>query len=358
MDVSDLARTVTSGGLPPPIPLEDSQMDSSLNAPETNLPAQTPVPILRPDPAQFRRDFCRAPFAFQHALAESGLFSLASLERATDALIRSGKAFRVLVRDAQGGLDTRFDDIPERQRSASMFERLESSNAWIRLNNVGDVDQRYASLIDAVVKEIGNLADKSEFSKVTQAQFSVFISSPFSVTPFHIDHEANFLCQVHGEKDVCVYRPDDREVLPEVAIERFYVGEVNAATYRGEMDSHGTVFRLAPGVAVHHPPLAAHWVRNTSDVSVSVSINLCMRHIDRRAHVYQVNHILRKLGLSPSPPGKSRIVDFAKAGTLAMASTSRPRSTSDIVFSGLNRLRAPIYFARNLRDRLAPSARH
>jgi hypothetical protein len=331
-------------------------VNQPLNLAKTGSIEPPQLAVLRPDPQRFRQDFCRRPFAFSHALAESGLFTLSSLEGAADALIKAGKEFRVLVRDAQDGLSTRFDDIPERKRPSRLFEQVESANAWIRLNNVGDVDPRYASLSEAVVREICALAGASDLSKVTQAQFSPFISSPHSVTPFHIDHEVNFLCQVSGEKDVCVYRPDDREVLAEVEIERFYAGEVNAALYRSDMDSHGTVFHLTPGIGVHHPPLAAHWVKNGADVSVSVSINLCMRHIDHRAHVYQVNHLLRKLGLSPRPPGRSRVADFVKAGTLAMLGTSRPKSTSDIVFSGLNRLRKPIQIAKELRGRRAASA--
>jgi hypothetical protein len=43
---------------------------------------------------------------------------------------------------------------------------------------------------------------------------------------------------------------------------------------------------MVPGVAAHHPPLAPHWVRNGAAVSVSVSIDFCMRAFDRRARVY------------------------------------------------------------------------
>ena len=310
-----------------------------------------PGKVLDADPSEFQRLFNRQPFAIGHSLAASGLFTLESLERATEALIKAGKGFRVHVRDAQKGLDTHFDDIPTRQRTPTMFRELEAANAWIRLNDVGDVDRRYEDLIHAVVDEICTLAGRSQVGRVTQAQFSVFVSSPHSVTPYHIDHESNFLCQISGEKDVCVFCPDDREVLSEVEIERFYTGELNAAPLRDGMESHGNIFHLSPGVGVHHPPLAGHWVKNGPEVSISVSINLCMRDIDRRAHVYQVNHLLRKLGTTPTPPGRSRMLDALKAGVLEAAGTSRPKSTSDIVFSGLRRLRAPFRLGRYMRRR-------
>ena len=93
--------------------------------------AGVPGKILAADPSEFRRLFNRQPFAIGHSLAASGLFTLESLEQATEALIKAGKGFRVHVRDAQKGLDTHFDDIAPRQRTATMFQGLEAANAWI-----------------------------------------------------------------------------------------------------------------------------------------------------------------------------------------------------------------------------------
>ena len=56
------------------------------------------------------------------------------------------------------------------------------------------------------------------------------MTSPNATTPYHIDHEPNFLMQVHGEKDICLFDQNDREVLSEADIERFYCGDPQAAT--------------------------------------------------------------------------------------------------------------------------------
>jgi len=45
------------------------------------------------------------------------------------------------------------------------------------------------------------------------------------------------------------------------------------------------------------------------------------------------------------------MLDALKAGVLEAAGTSRPKSTSDIVFSGLRRLRAPFRLGRYMRRR-------
>ena len=92
---------------------------------------------------------------------------------------------------------------------------------------------------------------------------------------------------------------------------------------------------------VHHPPLAPHWVQNGDEVSVSVSIGFCMRSLDRRARVYQVNHFLRRLGIQPTPPGNSAIRDGLKIAAIGLVSKSHPTTPDEILFSGVNRITAP-----------------
>lgn len=291
----------------------------------------------------------RLPFAFEHRLAETGLFTLPRLERCAEKLLRSGKGFRFVAREAQGRIDSRFDESALLDKVPAAFARLESGNAWMKLNNIGDVDADYAKVLDDCVDCISSLAGRDLRPELTLAQFTVFCASPGSVTPYHIDHEVNFLCQLAGEKQVCVWDPSDRGVLREQEIERFYTGDINAATYRDELAAKAHRFVLEPGVGVHHPPLAPHWVRTGRSVAISVSINLCLKHIDSRAHVYQANHLLRRLGMRPSPPGRSPAFDRIKRAGLDALSTARPRSAEEVVFSGLYRLRAPMYWMRGVK---------
>ena len=93
----------------------------------------------------------------------------------------------------------------------------------------------------------------------------------------------------------------------------FYAGDVEAARYKPNLQERGAVFHLTPGVAVHHPPLAPHLVRNGDRVSVSVSIGFCTRTLDRRAKVYQFNSLMRRAGLRPARPGQSSLRDRMKA---------------------------------------------
>lgn len=96
-----------------------------------------------------------------------------------------------------------------------------------------------------------------------------------------------------------------------------------------------------PGTDVHHPVCAPHWVKNGSDYSVALSINFCMRSFDQRAKVYQINHYLRKLGLSPTPPGKSVWRDRLKIATLELISARNPKTKYELLRSGIKRVARP-----------------
>jgi hypothetical protein len=174
------------------------------------------------------------------------------------------------------------------------------------------------------------------------------MASPGVVTPYHIDHESNFLLQVEGEKDVCLFDQDDRDVLSDTEIEKFYAGDAEAARYKPNLQDRGALFHLIPGSAVHHPPLAPHLVRNGDSVSVSVSIGFCTRTLDRRAKVYQVNSLMRRAGLRPAAPGQSNLRDRIKAAGLEMATSSNATSREDILFSGFRRLTTPLRLVKNL----------
>ncbi|MEJ1976358.1 MAG: cupin-like domain-containing protein [Acetobacteraceae bacterium] len=203
-----------------------------------------------------------------------------------------------------------------------------------------------------MLHEIEDLTGVPLHEEITWSTLTVFLASPRIVTPYHIDHESNFLFQIEGEKEVCLFDPSDQDLLPAPEIEQFYVGNAEAANYRSHLQDRGTVYRLTPGMAVHHPPLAPHWVKNGDGVSVSASIGFCMRDLDRRAKVHQANLVLRKLGLHPQAPGLSRTGDRAKAAVMSVLSKSNPQTQDDLLFSGIRRAVAPFRALKRLRSRV------
>ncbi|TYL92050.1 transcription factor [Bradyrhizobium rifense] len=303
---------------------------------------------LRADSAEFQCNFGRRAFSLEHDLAENSLFSLEVLEDAADSWAKLGKLNLVSVSMGQTRTDARFSEIAEKSSISGAIRDLSHSGSYVKISNINALNANYEEVLQQALRDVEDLLGQRVVPRITWAQMTVFLASPNIVTPYHIDHEANFLCQIAGEKDVWLYDPNDRELLPDREIERFYLGDLNGALYREHLRGRGRQFRLTPGVAVHHPSLAPHWVKNGANVSISVSINFCMRELDRRAHVYQVNALMRRIGLRPSPPGRSVTGDTVKARAIEFVGTSRPKNYRDAVFSGLDRLRAPYRLAKRV----------
>jgi hypothetical protein len=233
------------------------------------------------------------------------------------------------------------------------IRQLGEAGAWLKITSANAVDPAYEALLQQLLQEIEALAAVPLRQEITWSTLTVFMASPHIVTPYHIDHESNFLFQISGQKQLTLFDPNDRGLLSENEIENFYRGDFEAAQWREELQLRGSAYQLVPGAVVHHPPLAPHWVQNGDNISISVSIGFCMQSLDRRARIYQVNHFLRRFGLQPSPPGRSRLRDRIKIAGIGMISKSSPKTPEEILFSGTDRLLAP----RRVMKKLAASLR-
>jgi len=72
-------------------------------------------------------------------------------------------------------------------------------------------------------------------------------------------------------------------------------------------------FDLTPGEGVYVAPHAPHWVQNGGEVSVSLSITFATAASENRRRVHSINARLRRLGLSPTLPGRRPGADRGKA---------------------------------------------
>jgi hypothetical protein len=152
-----------------------------------------------------------------------------------------------------------------------------------------------------VMSNILELAGHELERSIKKREVILFITSPNRVTSYHIDRECNFLLQIAGRKRISVFRREDREVLPEEEIERFWTTDHNAPVYREALQDHADVFTLEPGNGIHIPVNGPHWVQNDNNVSISASFNFQF-HDGVRADLYRANYFLRKFGLRPEPP--------------------------------------------------------
>ena len=270
-----------------------------------------PEILLNHGPSEFADRFDRMPFWIDHNLGNHRLFELPRLAELAK-LLWSKADGRILFQEANVPVHSRWDEIGRKALSVmDGIKHIRDSNSLIVLKRI-QADPDYKTLLDQIIRELSQLTGIELQRQITWLVGSIFLSSPRSVTPYHIDHETNFLLQIHGDKDVYICDANDRKVLTEQEIENYYAGDMSAARYNPESEKRAHRFRLKPGNGVHNPSKGPHWVRNGDDYSVSLSINFCLRKLDREARVYQFNHHLRRLKVKPTPPNKSAFKDRLK----------------------------------------------
>jgi len=190
------------------------------------------------------------------------------------------------------------------------IRQIEDCGSWMVIRFI-EQDAVYGKLLNQCLDEIQPLSDAVSPGMCRREGF-IFITSPDSVTPFHADPESNFLLQIRGSKSVSLFDVRDRSIVPEEVLERFSSGGLFGLEFKNEYQGKGYEFGLAPGEGLHFPPIWPHWVKNGSEVSISLSITFRTQESERSGIVYKVNHRLRKRGFNPTPYGKSAVRDAAK----------------------------------------------
>lgn len=266
------------------------------------------TPLLTIDPEVFSAYFDRKPFHVRHALGDHPLFALPRLMR----LSRELPEAYVEYNGGKLPVGARPEDTPRTGLSAEeTVRRIAECGSWMVLKNVQQ-DPEYGALLDRCLDEVAAQAGE-KVPRMLRREGFIFLSSPGAVTPFHCDPEHNFLLQIRGTKTVSMWDRDDRFVLSETEREKFYAAFVHRnLPWREVFQTTAWQVPLEPGQGLHFPVAVPHWVRNGPEVSISFSITFRSASSQARELIYRANANLRKLGLSPRPPGESLLLDSTK----------------------------------------------
>jgi hypothetical protein len=294
----------------------DVDLPTTLDRQPGSPPRSRPKPIEICE-REFREKFNRQHFLLRHHLADAPEFSLPRLVQ----LARDTQA----TRPDDVYLDIGVDDVGKRWDEAArsalpvdeLIRRIEEEQAWIVLFRA-EQDPAYARLLNGVLSEVMQLTGREIERTIKKKEVILFVTSPNRLTTYHIDRECNFLLQIQGSKEIHVFDRDDREVLPEAEVERFWTVDHNAPRYRPEYQHRAERIMLEPGIGLHIPINAPHWLQNGNNVSVSASFNFQFRD-DVRANLYRGNYYLRRVGLKPRPPFQSRRADVVRGAFGACA---------------------------------------
>ncbi len=270
--------------------------------------------------------FDRRPFVFGHRLLRHPSLELKNLARAIPALPRPNVYFSSGLLAPSDDFDQAHKQHPNGLTIEATIEQIRTSNSYIMVRSP-EVDFSFRELWQDLVADTREMMrERGLKDRVHNATLYLFIASPNSVTPFHVDRYSTFLLQFRGRKDVYVFPQFDERIVQAEEMEGFmaYAPGVRPG-WRPEIEAYGERFDFGPGQALHIPFAAGHLVRNgADDVSISLSIIFHTEEsaVWRRALVF--NHYVRPwfriAGLAPHPVARQAWRDAVKSGACRSAS--------------------------------------
>jgi hypothetical protein len=262
----------------------------------------------------FHNDFDEKPFEFNHCFtSDHPMFKLPRIRKILENPILRPHAY---YDHGAIAVDQRWETIPERKLTADeVFDRIEIAQGWMMMRHL-EKDPEYNELLQQCLDEVQRLTGRDINQDKKSQEAIIFFASPNRVTSYHIDRECNFLMQVSGNKEMNIFDRNDRDVTPEQELEKFWAKGTDAGVYKPQFQDHAYVFEMRPGTGVHIPVNSPHWLKTRNNVSISFSISYQYKDT-RRKYVYQANYYLRQMGINPTPPGKSALLDNTKRAVMS-----------------------------------------
>jgi len=244
-----------------------------------------------------------------HGLAGHALLTLEALAGLAERM----PADRVEYNLGKLPLGVRPEDTPSNGLTlGETIRTIETNGSWAVLKNV-ERDADYGALLDRALAELAPIVERETGSMLHREAF-IFLSSPGSVTPFHMDPEHNILLQIRGEKTMTVFPAGDEELVPAVQSEAFHAGGHRNLDWRDAFRDRGMAVTLLPGDAIHVPVKAPHFVENGPVVSVSLSVTWRSDRSVAEGELHSLNGLLRRrrlpvgrIGARPEAQGMRRI---------------------------------------------------
>jgi hypothetical protein len=266
---------------------------------------KTPGRLLNIDNPVFAAKFDRAPFMIRHALCGHPLFQIPRLLELSRSLPEASVEYNA------GELSIGCDpaEVPRNGLSPEeTIRRIEECRSWMVLKNV-EQDEKYCELLDVCLAEVARLSEPIRPGMCHPEAF-IFLSSPRSITPYHMDPEHNFLLQIIGDKSMVVF---ERSLVADTDAEGFYSGAHRNLKFQNDYMARAQTFQLAPGQGIHVPNTMPHFVRNGSRVSISFSITFRTPDLYRKGEVYAFNGFMRSRGRVPRSFGSDPLRDSLKS---------------------------------------------
>jgi len=270
----------------------------------------------------------RASFKCRHKLMGHPALDFANLARVIPALPPKHVMYAVKQLNTADNFEKTFSKRPQDCSIEETLENLRTSDSYVMIQSP-EADPSFRDLHRELLADVEQLMHQRGVGKAAvNPHLYLFIASPGSITPFHLDRYSTFLLQFSGSKKVAVFPQWNEAVVTAPCLEDYVAYHNTSLPWKQEMDSLGTTYNFTPGEAVHIPFAAGHHVHNgPAEVSISMSIIFNTEESMRWRHALNFNHAARRrlgrVGLSIKPVGRSKLRDRVKARVWSMYSTVR-----------------------------------
>src|SRR5215470_5831203 len=267
------------------------------------------APVISADRDALRHDFPLKPFAIRHKLAGHPLLALPRIAQLAAELPRdlieynSGKV--AISQDPDAIPSVELDPV-------EIVRQIETAGAWMVLKRI-EHSPEYRRLLEDTLLSVARARGFNSLADAGFAQVEgfLFVSSPNSTTPFHLDSEDNFFVHIHGEKFFAIYDNTDRALFDDAEVERSMTKHRNLK-FDGRFAPRATEFHLFAGDGCYVPYQWPHWVRTAGAYSISMAITWKTHEVRRNNDLHFFNSWLRGVGLPQKPPGKQPVLDALK----------------------------------------------
>ena len=268
------------------------------------------------DPSVDGRTLDREPFKFQHLLMGHPALELSNLAKVIPSLPSEYvKYSKGLMRNGED-----FENCnllhPSQMSLAETIECMRTSDSYVMVRSpqIHESFQPVFRDLSADVEHLLRQAFGERNRLLIKPQLYLFIASPGSHTPFHIDRNSTMLLQFRGSKQVVLFPRWENRVVSDQAREAYAAYDNTKLPWSDEREAFGQRFDFNPGEGLHIPFIAGHYVQNGSDdISISMSIIFNTPESQAQLEALQLNHRLRGLGLSPAPVGQRGGRDHLKS---------------------------------------------
>jgi hypothetical protein len=294
------------------------------------------APAITASNEALRRDFPLRPFAIRHRLAGHPLLTLPQIAQLATELPRD----LIEYNSGNVAISQDPDAIPSIDLDpVEVVKRIETAGAWMVLKRVEN-SPAYRRLLEDTLLPVARARGCNSLRDAgfEQIEGYIFVSSPNSTTPFHLDSEDNFFVQVHGEKYFTIFDNSDRAIASDDEIERSMTKHRNLK-YDEQLAARGMEFHLFGGDGCYVPYQWPHWVRTAGEHSISLAITWKTREVRRNNDLHFFNSMLRGIGLPQRPPGQQPARDAIKLAFYRTAmAVIRPLRSSHVMRRLLRRI--------------------